>query len=116
MEKRVATVFDYVRMCNSFNGGCEGCPLNGKYSCPPTDFTEKDNDAIIDWCEEHPQKTYAQYFFEKFPKAKRCKDKGGKEYPEGVCRAGIFGKEKEDITCLVKTCSDCWNEVMPEND
>ena len=116
MEKRVASVFDLVRMCNSFGNTCKGCPLDGRGCCPPADFTEKDNNVIIAWCDEHPQKTYAQDFFEKFPKAKRYGEKCGKEYPNGVCRAVIFGKEKEDVACLIKSCSYCWNEVMPEDE
>lgn len=116
-EKRMASIFDLVRMCKCFVDSCEGCPLEKRTgSCPPFDFSEENNKAVLKWCDEHPQKTYAQDFFEKFPKAKRHIENSGKEYPAEVCRAIIFGKEEEDIGCFSKYCYDCWNEVMPEEE
>lgn len=112
-EKRVASFLDLVRMCKSFDM-CDGCPFVGRSSCRPYDFTEKDNEAVLKWCDKHPAKTYAQDFFEKYPKAKRIREKDGREHPEGICKIKIFGLVKEDVGCLYKTCSTCWNEDMPE--
>lgn len=110
MEKRTASIFDLVRMCKSFGDRCKGCPLDGSTAIcrRPFEFTEKDNDAIITWCDEHPQKTYAQYFFEKFPNAR--KDSSGNPVP---CRKDVFGSPKG--VCDTG-CPACWNEVMLEND
>lgn len=107
-ETRTASIFDLVRMCKCFVDTCEGCPL-GKHigPCPPFDFSEEDNKAVIKWCDEHPQKTYAKDFFEKFPNAQ--KDLCGNPLP---CRKMLFGPLKGD--CSTRDCSDCWNDCMPE--
>lgn len=55
--------------------------------------------------DEHPQKTYAQDFFEKFPNAPKY---GGRP---GGCRTHIYGGE---LVCNVGGCKKCWNEVMPD--
>lgn len=115
-EKRVATVFDLARMCKSFDSTCFGCPINKDGRLCPTDIGEEEIEAILKWCDAHPQKTYAQDFFEKFPNAERCIGYGGKEYPKGVCRVKIFGIEKEDIGCIDKSCSYCWNEAMHDDE
>ena len=50
---------------------------------------EKAIEIVQKWSDEHPKKTYAQDFFEKFPKAP--KDKSAKsEYPD-ACRNLIYG-------------------------
>lgn len=107
-ETRTASIFDLVRMCKCFVDTCEGCPLEKHIGpCPPFDFSEEDNKAVLKWCDEHPQKTYAQDFFEKFPNAQ--KDLCGNPVP---CRKILFGPPKGD--CSTRDCSDCWNECMPE--
>lgn len=72
MEK--ATIYDYARMCRTNN--CESCPfkLSGKgedVGC--ADFiianTNKSNEIILKWCEEHPIKTRQDKFLEVFPNA-----------------------------------------------
>lgn len=59
------------------------------------------------WSDEHPQKTYAQDFFEKFPKAPKNKSDEG-WYPR-ACRERIHGGECQKIGC-----DECWNEPMEE--
>ena len=113
MEKRVASVFDLVRMCNSFGNTCDGCPLDGRGCCPPADFTEKDNNLIITWCDEHPQKTYVQDFFAKFPTAKRSLIN---PHIPAICRYSLYKCDShEHDYCREMYCAKCWNEVMPED-
>ena len=68
-----------------------------------TEFVQK-------WSDEHPKKTYAQDFFEKFPKAQSISD--GTPF---VCRKRIYGGEcQKDEECddYMGTCENCWNEPM----
>lgn len=58
------------------------------------------------WSDEHPKKTYAQDFFEKFPDAPRCKSANGR-YPS-ACRKAIYdGKCPPGVVC-----EECWNEPL----
>ena len=69
-----------------------------------TEFVQK-------WSDEHPKKTYAQDFFEKFPKAQSNSD--GTPF---VCRKTIYGRARpkfEDCD-YTGTCKNCWNEPMEE--
>mgnify|MGYP003550968061 CR=1 FL=1 len=92
-ETRTASIFDLVRMCKHFVDTCEGCPLEKHAGpCPPFDFSEEDNKAVLKWCYEHPQK-----------------DLCGNPLP---CRKILFGPPNGD--CSTRDCSDCWNEYMPE--
>jgi hypothetical protein len=105
------------RLCDS-RTSCEAGAEN-KEQCPLFDFcfcersiTTRDAEEIIKaieilqkWSDEHPKKTYAQDFFEKFPKAP--KDKTFKEKCPWVCRMGIYGGE-----CPSAGCVECWNEPM----
>ena len=69
-----------------------------------TEFVQK-------WSDEHPKKTYAQDFFEKFPKAQSKSD--GSPF---VCRKRIYGKTRPEFEdCdYTGTCYKCWNEPMEE--
>lgn len=114
-EKRVASIFDLVRMCKSFiKSGCKGCPFDGRgdVHCPVFDFTEKDNDLILAWCDTHPQKTYLQDFFEKFPNAKRSPIDPNRPM---ICRYSLYRCVSNEYNyCREMYCTSCWNEVMPE--
>lgn len=62
------------------------------------------------WSDEHPKKTYAQDFFEKFPNAP--KDKSAKsEYPH-ACRNMTYGGGCPKIESRIDCCYECWNEPM----
>lgn len=68
-------------------------------------------ETVQKWSDEHPKKTYAQDFFEKFPKAQKKSD----ESPF-VCRKRIYGKTRptfEDCD-YTGSCKSCWNEPMEE--
>ena len=105
MEK--ATIFEYARMCKTFNGRCKECPLhqlhNGKNticSILLTACTDKANEIILNWCEEHPIKTRQSRFLEMFPNAK---------ITNGVVT--ICPKNVETtLKCSMKSCEKCSEE------
>lgn len=111
---------EFRRLCDS-RGTCEATARDKQ--CPLYDFCELahsrvcTNDAIKamenlqKWSDEHPKKTYAQDFFEKFPKAQSKSD--GSPF---VCRKRIYGKTRPEFEdCdYTGTCYKCWNELMEE--
>ena len=112
----MASIKDLKRMCESFDY-CEKCVLKRKCGNPAS--IDEAVDEIVDkWVAEHPVKTYAMDFFEKFPNAEReletveivrCKD--CKYYTnnidddclrDGFCsleEVGNFCKRKADDYC-----------------
>ena len=71
MEK--ATIYDYARMCKSFND-CYMCQLshckNGsRQVCGDfiKNFPDKATEIILKWCKEHPIKTRQDEFLKMFP-------------------------------------------------
>lgn len=76
MEK--ATIYDYARMCSKYAIlDCQHCPLsqnNNRLGCSCDDFmrafTDKANEIILKWCEEHPVKTRQDEFLKMFPNAR----------------------------------------------
>lgn len=70
-----ATIYDYIRMCKSFEQDCRDCPLftpNDGRSCRQVmeDTPNKANEIILNWCEEHPVKTRQSELLKMFPNAK----------------------------------------------
>ena len=64
-------------------------------------------DEIVDrWVPEHPIKTYAKDFFEKFPDAPLTIQ--GNPTP---CIGAIYS-EFHDKNCPVGGCPECWNMEM----
>ena len=108
------------RLCDS-RDTCEATARDKQ--CPLYDFCELEhsracaNDAIMAMealqklSNEHPVKTYAQDFFEKFPKAQSKSD--GTPF---VCRKRIYGGIRSTLEdCdYTGTCENCWNEPMEE--
>lgn len=102
-----------VKICQKTD--CSSCGYYNSKPCPRKFFEygyeiQKPNEAINivqKWSDEHPQKTYKDDFFEKFPDAFRK----GNGYPDVVvCR--IY-KQFNDKGCD-GYCIDCWNKVMEE--
>ena len=92
---------------------CSECPLftrnNGmNYECGELEtlYPEKAIEIVEQWAQEHPVKTYAQDFFEKFPDA----PKGPSGVPKAD-RCDIYGFESP--TCEYN-CVVCWNLPMYE--
>lgn len=107
------------RLCDS-RDRCEADAAN-KERCPMIGLCEralikirtedaiKLMETIQKWSNEHPKKTYAQDFFEKFPKAPRCESFNG-GYPS-ACRKSIYAGK-----CPGEGCEECWNEPMNDEE
>ena len=95
----MATIKDLKRMCKSHQD-CNRCPLcfDGIMQCRPCYFSDKTDEVIDKWVEEHPIKTYMQDFFEKFPNAPR-----GAEGSPKICPRQIYPEIDVDDRC----CEDC---------
>ena len=115
-NKTIDFMKELNRMCDELKARCIDCPIEYTEMCEKTvygyvtdDFTPERLQEIIEkiqkWSNEHPQKTYADDFFEKFPNAERIADR----IPI-ICRRSIYGGECDKG----KQCPDCWNEPMEE--
>lgn len=104
---------DSRTVCTADAANKEQCPLFVFCKHPVitrgAEYAKKLIEAIQNWSDEHPKKTYVQDFFEKFPKAP--KDKTFKEKCPWVCRMGIYGGE-----CPSAGCVECWNEPMNDEE
>ena len=108
----MASIKDLKRMCKSY-GGCDECPLqqlfiDGVAPCMPSEFPNSVDEFVDKWVAEHPVKTYATDFFEKFPNAAR--DHNGLP---GVCWVQVYGGGKD---CPFDECIECWNREMKEDE
>lgn len=96
--------------CTADAANKERCPL--LVFCGSTFTTRRAEETITaienlqKWSNEHPEKTYAQDFFEKFPKAQSKSD--GTPF---VCRKTTYGGE-----CTGIECDECWNEPMNDEE
>ncbi len=104
----MASIEDLKRLC-SFYIGCINCPLfiNGTASCTPNELPNNAEKIINKWVAEHPVKTYAMDFFEKFPNAPRDSDGAPK-----TCWKHAYGDGKY---CSSDACTECWNREMKED-
>lgn len=91
----------------------EQCPLYDfcrlTHSKTYAEDVKKAIENLQKWSNEHPKKTYAQDFFEKFPKAQ--------SYSDGspvMCRKIIYGETRPPFENCYYTgaCYRCWNEPM----
>lgn len=103
----MAELKDFYRLCKSYRY-CSECPAfmycTGGISDVKSNVEKLD--AIVEqWLEEHPQKTYMQDFFERYPNAPRNLDGDPK-----ACRKNLYGGS----SCEGKSCKNCWREVMPD--
>lgn len=108
----MASIKDLKRMCKSHEG-CNNCPLgqlfiDGVAPCTPFEFPDNAEEVIDKWVAEHPVKTYAMDFFEKFPNASRESDGVPK-----TCWKHVYGDGKY---CDSTACTECWNREMKEDD
>ena len=119
MKADINLLREYGRMCKGVLS-CASCPIE-KYrkghkeiksiDCHELlrDYTEIAEQIIKVWSEQHPQKTYKDDFFEKFPKAP--KDEDG--YP--VCMPCEIYSSQSDVSCVI--CGECekfWDEAYEE--
>ena len=124
-SKTINFFHELQRLCDS-SGSCSGVLYN-KEDCPMFTicrqikkygkvFDENKNakkaiKIVQKWSDEHSRKTYAQDFFEKFPKAQR-----GSDGAPFVCKKTIYGRARPNFEdCgYTGTCENCWNEPMEE--
>lgn len=69
----MASIKDLKRMCD-FYPHCSGCPIKSILSCSVHRLPDGIDEIVDKWVAEHPVKTYAMDFFEKFPNAPRSSD------------------------------------------
>ena len=83
----MARLKDLKRMCNTYDE-CKDCPLSTACSgyAPPNTIQDNADEIVDKWVSEHPVKTYAMDFFEKFPNA----PKGINRIPK-VCWTLVYG-------------------------
>lgn len=103
---KMANIKDLKRMCKSFNSCCS-CPLFDPHKKCPSGLPDYIDEIVDEWVKEHPVKTYAQDFFEKFPNAPKLET----DNPM-VCVKHVYGNV--DMRCC-SSCGECWNQEMKEN-
>lgn len=95
------------RMCRSFGGSCEGCPLEGTKCVVSSIVSDADYKRIVatveQWSKEHPRKTRQSVFLEQFPEAKIV------EGALAICpyNLGLIDKCKSE---MLRLCFDCRRE------
>lgn len=105
---------EFGRMCSNFEN-CENCRLHG-HPCTfgRHIYTVEDDERILQcvqqWHDEHPPKTYAQDFREKFP---NCTWSDDANSPRGLCKNRVY--YNEPACDYYGTCEECWNKPMPED-
>ena len=98
--------------CTADAANKEQCPLHGFCRQSLTIRAEEIITAVENlqkWSDEHPKKTYAQDFFEKFPKAQSNSD--GSPI---ICKEIIYGGFNNYI--CTESCYECWNEPMNDEE
>ena len=103
----MASIKDLKRMCNN-HPKCENCPMPKK-PCVPEDFPDNADEIVDKWISEHPAKTYAMDFFEKYPDAPKSVDGTPK-----ACWQNVYGDGKYCTYGAYDMCTDCWNREMEE--
>ena len=99
------------RIC-SLQDGCEKCELN--LNCPfitiPSELDyDKAEVVLAKWAAEHPEKTIADEFFEKFPNAPR--DDRNTPYP---CAKDCGYSKPPYCERVPFSCDKCWRRPMEE--
>ena len=108
----MASIKDLKRMCRNHEE-CNGCPLyiGGFAQCTPSEFPDNVDEIVDKWVSEHPVKTYAMDFLEKFPNARLYSDK-----TPTACREFIYNNGCPRRANIVSDCADCWDMGMKEDD
>ena len=120
-SKTINFLYELKRLCDSridcvadaTNKG--RCPMFGYCVDTPTKIDIEDATRVTEivqrWSDKQPKKTYAQDFFERFPKAQ-----SGSDGTPFVCRKTIYGEvPPKDERCDRRgACKNCWNEPMEE--
>ena len=118
-NKTTNFLHELKRLCDS-RARCEAnaakedeCPMYDfcmlTHSQPYAEDAKKTIENLQKWSDKHPKKTYAQDFFEKFPKAQSNSD--GTPF---VCRKRIYGGIRSTLEDCDYTgaCYRCWSEPL----
>ena len=103
--------------CSANEKNKERCPLFVFCKCTITTRSVEEIITAVEnlqkWSDEQPKKTYAQDFFEKFPKAQSDSDR-----TPSVCRKTIYGGEcpKDEDCDYTGACYRCWNKPMNDEE
>lgn len=99
--------------CEAYAANKERCPMLGFCEDALTRICAEDAIKLVEtiqkWSDEHPKKTYAQDFFEKFPNAQNYAGVN-----PVVCRKKIYGGFKNGD--CAEPCYKCWNEPMNDEE
>lgn len=113
-QKRICSSRDKCQKLNSDGD----CPLyafcNGVPDLYSVAKVKEAIETMQKWIDEHPGKTYARDFFEKFPEAKP-----DKEGVPRMCRVNCYGGSCQYSAVSgagPAPCKACWNEEMEAAD
>lgn len=106
----MARLKDLKRMCKAYDA-CIYCPMSEAGCASPNKFYDNADEIVDKWVSEHPVKTYAMDFLEKFPNARLYGDK-----TPTACREFIYNNGCPRRTNIVSDCADCWNMEIKEDD
>lgn len=113
---------EFNRLCNTYVAdSCKGCPMRNisgetHHICLGAIIGINHSDdewirgkikLVEKWSKEHPVKTMAMDFFEKFPNAPKHRDGIPK------CCPNVCGYCEDDCAKFGK-CGDCWNRHLEE--
>lgn len=123
-SKTINFLHELKRLCDSRDecvadtANKEQCPMFGVCRLTYSKICAEDVKTAIEtvqkWSNEHPRKTYAQDFFEKFPEAKP-----DKEGVPRMCRVNCYGGSCQYSAVSgagPAPCKACWNEKMEAAD
>lgn len=112
---------EFGRMCKVYcepPTNCDGCPMNGWNTPPAVQCTDmyglttsqiQERIGIVEkWSKEHPAKTMAMDFFEKFPNAPK------KEDGTPIMCPSACGYEEVSDCNIVQKCVECWNRPLED--
>lgn len=103
----MAQIKDLKRMCATYvDDDCDGCPLDCCTNLP-CNMSNNADEIVDEWVKEHPAKTYAMDFFEKFPNAR--KNDGG---VPTICAKHMYDNSDIVENCNTISCYECWNQEM----
>lgn len=101
----MASIKELKRMCKAYDA-CIDCPMSEAGCASPNKFYDNADEIVDKWVSEHPVKTYAMDFFEKFPNARIYKG-----IPT-ICLRDIHPELGNK--CYGKNCLECWNREIQE--
>ena len=103
------------RMCEDYEAAeCKTCPFDEAYGGFCREFAltspSKAEAILVKWAEEHPEKTIADDFFEKHPKALRGTGRM-KDTPLTCAYQCGYGRSRDDM-CGTSYCAECWRRPL----